>query len=156
MSCGLTDRELTDRYDLLIRTGNAEEEETEVEDTDESEEEAGITSGSKVRLKAWNQRTRKSLGESSDGKPARLIDQVHRLMHLWRGGDVIKVDEFLDSSALRRSSLFNQLLQALIELSPAASEERSILESLSNHIVARGIAYEDKQLSLSSSGRNLR
>jgi hypothetical protein len=71
-------------------------------------------------------------------------------MYLWRDGDVVKVDDFLDSNALRRNSLFNQLLQALIELAPAGSEERSILESLSNHVAARGVAYEDKQLPLSS------
>lgn len=152
VSCGLTDRELTDRYDLLVRTGTGDAEETADEDDTEGTEddETSPTSGSKVRLKAWSQRARKSLGERTEGKPARLIDQVHRLMYLWRDGDVVKVDDFLDSNALRRNSLFNQLLQALIELSPAGSEERSILESLSNHVAARGVAYEDKQLPLSS------
>ena len=32
----------------------------------------------------------------------------------------------------------------------AGSEERSILESLSNNVIARGLAYEDKQLLLNS------
>ena len=71
-------------------------------------------------------------------------------MHLWKAGDVVKVDEYLDARALRRNSIFIQLLQALIELSQAGSEERSILESLSNHVTARGVGYEDKQLSLGS------
>jgi hypothetical protein len=34
--------------------------------------------------------------------------------------------------------LFHQLLQALIELAPAGSEERALLESISNHVVGRG------------------
>ena len=68
-----------------------------------------------------------------------LIDQVHRLMHLWKAGDQVKVDQYLEDRGLRRSELFKQLLQALIELSPEGSEERSVLESLSNHVQARGI-----------------
>jgi len=68
-----------------------------------------------------------------------LIDQIHRLMHLWKAGDVTKVDLYLEDRGLRRSELFRQLLQALIELSPEASEERSVLESISNHVQARGM-----------------
>ena len=74
-----------------------------------------------------------------------LIDEIHRLTHLWKAGDVIKVDEYLETKALRRNALFHQLLQALIELAPAGSEERSLLESISNHVVARGVATEQVQ-----------
>jgi len=81
------------------------------------------------------------LGDEADGKTTPLIDLIHRLMHLWKAGDVIKVDDYLDSRALRRNSIFIQLLQALIELSQAGSEERSILEGLSNHVAARGFDY---------------
>ena len=63
-------------------------------------------------------------------------------MHLWKGGDVIKVDEFLDNHGLRRHELFRRLLQSLIELS--ANGERALLESLSNHIGALG-AVDDRQ-----------
>lgn len=153
VSCGLTDRELTDRHELLVRTGSGDVEEdaaaSEDEATDEDDE-ANETSGGKVKLKAWNQRHRKNLGIEVDGKPAPLIDRVHRLMGLWKSGDVIKVDEYLDTRALRRNSIFGQLIQALIELAAPGSEERAILESLSNHVAARGVAYEDKQLPLSS------
>ena len=41
------------------------------------------------------------------------------------------------ASGLARHALFARLLQALIELAPAGSEERALLESLSNHIAAR-------------------
>jgi hypothetical protein len=139
ISCGLNDRELTDRYDLLFRTGGTDDDDEEIEDveaTEANEEDTG--SGSKVKLKTWSQRHRKSLGLDADGAPAPLIDQIHRLMHLWKAGDAVKVDEFLDSKALRRNAIFAQLLQALIELAPGGSEERSILESISNHVAAKG------------------
>jgi hypothetical protein len=75
-------------------------------------------------------------------------------MHLWRAGDVARVDEYLDAHALRGSKIVAQLLQALIELAEAGGDERSILESISNHIRARGEAYDDKQMSLSGQGEN--
>jgi putative DNA methylase len=66
-------------------------------------------------------------------------------MHLWRAGDVIKMDEYLDTRGLKRNALFHQLLQALIELATRGSEERSLLESISNHNSARRISADDRQ-----------
>jgi hypothetical protein len=40
------------------------------------------------------------------------------------------------------------MLQALIELAPVNSEERSILESISNYLKSRGVAVEEKQKGL--------
>ena len=65
------------------------------------------------------------------------IDRAHRLMHLWRTGDEAKVNAYIDDNGLGRHALFARLLQALIELAPPSSEERAILESLSNHIASR-------------------
>ena len=141
LSCGLSDRELSDQFDLLLRTGGKAEAEEEEIEQDDAEEASSEGSGSKVKLKPWQQRKGRNLGcEGSSGRAAPLIDQLHRLMHLWKAGDVIKVNEFLDARALRQSKIFHQLLQALIELSPQASEERSLLESISNHVAARGVA----------------
>ena len=67
-----------------------------------------------------------------------LIDQVHKLMHLWKAGDQVRVNEYLDTRGLQRNALFHQILQALIELAPAGTEERAILEALSNHAAAHG------------------
>lgn len=153
VSCGLSDKDLADRYDLLARRGGKEQADVEEEDEGESEE----GSGSSFRLKAWNQRKNPRMGYDPatdsgaeklplfpgmerDVQPSReipLIDQVHRLMHLWKGGDVSKVNEYLDLRGLRRNPLFHQLLQALIELAPAGSEERSLMESISNHVGGR-------------------
>ena len=69
-------------------------------------------------------------------------------MHLWRAGDEVKVNDYLDTRGLKRNALFVQLLQALIELAPAGSEERAILESLSNHIAAHGGIAPSRQAAL--------
>ena len=66
-------------------------------------------------------------------------------MHLWRAGDQVKVDDYLGDHGLQRNTLFNKILQALIELADEASEERSILEALSNHVAAQGDARESGQ-----------
>jgi adenine-specific DNA methylase len=145
LSCGLSDRDLVDQYDLLLRTGgkDAVEEGEEAEEADGEEESGG--SGSRVKLKAWQQRKGRNLGyESAGGRAAPLIDQVHRLMHLWKTGEVVKVNEYLDARALRQNKMFHHLLQALIELAPHASEERSLLVSISNPVAARGVAPQSE------------
>jgi len=151
ISCGLSDSALADQYDVLIRTGGrAAVEDEEDEDTSEdaaAEVEEGT--GSLVRLRPWQQRKGKSMGyEAPGGRPVPLIDQVHRLMHLWKAGDVVKVDDYLDGRGLRRHALFHQLLQAIIELAPHGSEERPLLESISNHVTARGVTVEKRQTEL--------
>src|SRR5262249_48295824 len=111
----------------------------EEQDEEGADTEAGSGSGSQFRLKPWSQRKRKTMGYDTEGRPAALIDQAHRLMHLWKAGDVVKVDDYLNERGLRRYVLFHQLLQALIELATAGSEERALLESISNHVAARGV-----------------
>ena len=159
ISCGLSDRELAATWDLISFTKGRsdvssleDEENVPIEEDYESGEDAASTteenSGSKVKLKTWVQRKSHSLGyEAPGGKPIPLIDRIHCLMHLWKGGDVHKVDEYLDENGLRRQELFKRLLQSLIELSPHGSDERSLLESLSNHVQARG-AVKDREAGL--------
>ena len=148
VSCGLSDRELVEQYDLVSRAGGAESA-AESDDADEAaggdDEPTERSSGSALKLRAWNQRKAKDLGlDAPRGKTVPLIDQVHRMMRLWKAGDVVKVNEYLDQRALRSNPVFHQLLQALIELAPHASEERSLLESISNHVAARGVAVQDE------------
>ena len=73
-------------------------------------------------------------------------------MHLWRAGDQSKVDDYLDTRGLQRSTLFNQILQALIELAETGSDERSILEAISNHIASRGDVRAPRQRRLQLEG----
>jgi adenine-specific DNA methylase len=135
VSCGLSDGDLVGTHDLLARKGqvaSAEDEEGENEDDQEAP-----SGGSMVRLKPWTQRLKKSLGyEGPAGRLPPLVDQIHRLMHLWKAGDVNAVNAYLDDRELRYSPLFPHLLQALVELSE--KEERSILESLANHVRSLG------------------
>jgi putative DNA methylase len=152
ISCGLSDHDLADRYEILQRTGGQAEPDADEEPSADADTEVEEGTGSKVRLRPWNKRIRKSMGYDGEGRPAPLIDQVHRLMHLWRAGDVVRVDEYLDARGLRRNALFHQLLQALIELAAAGSEERSLLESISNHISARPISADDRQVDLFKRG----
>ncbi len=147
VSCNLSDNDLTNRHEILLRTGGlaAAAAEDDEEPDDESEEpdadaEPEEGTGSTVKLRPWNQRKRKSMGYDEEGRPAPLIDQVHRLMLLWKLGDVVKVDDYLDARGLRKNALFLQLLQALIELAGEGTDERVILENLSNHLAARGVA----------------
>ena len=146
LSCNLSDSALVHRYDLLSQAGRGRADEPEEDDTAEDEQTEG--GGSKVKLKAWSRRWGRNLGlEAPGGRPPPLIDQVHRLMHLWRAGDQVKVDEYLDDRGLLRSALFNRILQALIELADSGSDERSLLEALSNHAAARGgLGYHQKEL----------
>jgi adenine-specific DNA methylase len=154
-ACGLSDHELEATWDILVRTGGSggsQEEDEEDEDADpdaETDPESALDSGSRVKLKTWLQRNHKNMGyEAPGGQPVPLIDRIHRLMHLWRAGEVLKVDEYLDEHGLRRHELFRRLLQSLIELSPAGSDERSLLESLSNHVGAKGAKWETPQAPL--------
>ena len=153
ISCNLSDRDLTDRYDVLSRGkrmfgGDPEDDESDPEDDTGAADGPG-GAGSRVALKPWSRRVAKSLGDQApDGRPAPLIDQAHRLMQLWRAGDEAKVNDYLDDCGLKRHALFARLLQTLIELADAGSEERAILESLSNHIAARGGVAPPRQRSM--------
>ncbi|MDE3256986.1 MAG: DUF1156 domain-containing protein [Gemmatimonadota bacterium] len=138
LSCNLSDSKLVNQHDLLAQEGKGSPSEGSEEDAppEDAEESGG---GAKVKLKPWNRRQGRNLGlEAPGGRPTPLIDQLHRLMHIWRAGDQVKVDDYLDTRGLQRNALFNQILQALIELAETGSDERSILEALSNHIAARG------------------
>lgn len=139
-ACGLSDTELERTWDIFASSGSSSAAETDEEPDDEAgEAEADDSSGggSKVKLKAWNQRRGRTMGyEAPEGKAVPLIDRIHRVMHLWTDGDVQKVDEFLDDHALRRNELFKRVVQSLIELS--SNSERTLLESISNHIGAKG------------------
>ncbi len=115
LSCSISDSDLAGRYDILEK------------------------SGSNYTLKGWDKRGKDSLGYKAPGNgTVPMVDQVHRLMHLWRAGDVREVDAYVEERGLGRNELFHRFLQALIELAPAGSQERSLLESISNHLKAGG------------------
>jgi putative DNA methylase len=147
-ACGLSDTELDKTWGILSRTGSESKSETEseldeeIDESDAEDDAADGTSGSsKLKLKPWSQRRAKGMGhEAPEGKAVPLIDRIHRVMHLWKDGDVQKVDEFLDQHALRRSELFKRVIQSLIELARDQKQQEELiqLERLSNHVGAKG------------------
>ena len=132
LSCNLSDSELAGSLDLLARGGRtASPEEDDPEDTDD----AG--SGA-VRLKPWNRRRVRGLGERPGGGAAPpLVDCIHALMHRWKTGEQSRVDAYLEERGLWRHELFARVVQALIELADAGSDERATLESIQNHLRPR-------------------
>jgi len=149
-ACGLSDADLDRTWDILARTGGdavADEEDGADEDAEgdgEAEPAEESSGGSKVKLKPWSQRRGKNMGfEAPEGKAVPLIDRIHRVMHLWKEGEVHKVDDYLDQHALRRNELFKRVVQSLIELS--SNSERSLLESISNHIGGKGVRADVNQ-----------
>ena len=150
LSCNLSDRELSDRFDILSRPGRTLFDDLEDDEATGDEDDAGSgSSGGKVKLLPWTRRKAKWLGhEGPGGRSVPLIDRAHRLMHLWRAGDEARVNLYIDDNGLARHALFARLVQALIELAPAGSEERTILESLSNHIAARAGITSPRQAAL--------
>lgn len=124
LSCGVPDRDLVERNGLLVRPGGRAED----------AEEGG---GGYFQLKSWSKRDHSSLGEeTARGQPPPLIDQVHKLLHLWESGDRNKVDGYIDHRGLRHNPIFAQLVQALIERSrrEGQNDECSLLERLANYI----------------------
>jgi len=138
-ACSLSDSALVSTWDILSKGGGSSSASSSADDDDSDGEDADAdddaSSGGKVKLKTWAQRKGKSLGYEAPGGKVPLIDRVHRLMHLWKAGDVHKVDDYLSEHALGRNELFKRVVQSLIELSE--NTERSLLESISNHIGIR-------------------
>lgn len=157
VSCGLSDKELAGTWNIFSKSGSSsstvEDEDTDP-DSDAEVDDSG--SGSKIKLKTWKQRKGKSIGyEAPGGKPVPVIDRVHRLMHLWKDGNVNKVDEYLDDNGLRRNELFGRVLQSLIELSEPDTDERSILESISNHSYGKGAKNGRQKVMIDLEGKSI-
>ncbi|HRZ46478.1 MAG TPA: DUF1156 domain-containing protein [Candidatus Paceibacterota bacterium] len=146
VSCGVSDRDLEPTWNLITVKGSKESviSDLRVENEGERDEEAegggaeDEASGGEFILRTWKERKEKRMGyEAPGGREVPVIDRVHRLMHLWKDGDVRKVNDYLDDYALRRNDLFVRVIQSLIELSERGSEERVLLESLSSHLGAK-------------------
>jgi hypothetical protein len=94
-------------------------------------------------LLPWSKRTHKTLGEvAPQGGPIPIIDMIHRLMQLWKAGDQRELNGYIIEHSLQ-DDRFLQVLQAIIELPDNMdahnSHDRSILESISNHITGGGV-----------------
>jgi adenine-specific DNA methylase len=138
VSCGLSDADLERTWNLIKVKGSKIKTDPDDEDSEQGDGGKDEGSSSEFTLRTWKERKEKRMGyEAPGGREVPLIDRIHRVMHLWKEGDVRKVDEYLDDYALRRNDLFLRVIQSLIELSDRSGEERPLLESLSNHLGAR-------------------
>ena len=134
LSCNVADSDLAGRLDLLAGGGGGR-----AASTDDDDDENGEAAGSDVRLKTWNRRRARDLGEPApDGSPPPLIDCVHRLMQLWKTGEQSRVDAYLEARGLWRHEIFARVVQAIIELAERGSEERATLESIQTHVRTHG------------------
>jgi adenine-specific DNA methylase len=138
VSCNLRDTALVDEYDLLERPGRSKKalaaDQGDAEPDSETDTDDSKADKSAVRLKAWDARLRPSLGEDSGGRAAPLIDQIHRLMRLWKSGDLEKVNDYIAQRSFTSDNRAREVIQAIIEFALPATEERSILEAVSNHL----------------------
>ena len=147
-----------------------EDDADDVENEDDWEGEGGGSPAedngrSRVRLKPWTQRRRASMGydptgeawaarqaqssgtlfpenepEAPRGRAVPLIDQAHRLMHLWRAGNLGDLNDYIQHRDLTGSRLFPKALQALRGLADRdrQEEERGILDLLLTHLGQEG------------------
>ena len=96
------------------------------------------SSGSALRLLGYTDRRSDRVGQphTSGGLP--MIDMLHRIMNLWAAGDKTEINIYLTEHGLRENSLFKPIVQALIEMSPQGSHERSLLETIINPNLSAG------------------
>lgn len=91
------------------------------------------SSGSALRLLGYSDRGSDRVGQphSSGGLP--MIDMIHRIMNLWDAGAQAEISGYLTEHGLRENPLFRSVVQAVIEMSPQGSDERSRLEAIINY-----------------------
>ena len=91
------------------------------------------SSGSALRLLGHTDRGSDRVGHphASGGLP--MIDMIHRIMNLWDAGDQAEISTYLTEHGLRENTLFRSVVQALIEMNPQGSDERSRLEAIINY-----------------------
>ena len=86
--------------------------------------------GSDVRLAKWDERKRDDLGEPHPSGGLPLIDALHRMMRLWAAGNVDDLNTYAAARGLRQNDLFWEIAQAVLEMAPAKSRERTLLEAV--------------------------
>ena len=88
------------------------------------------SSGSALRLLGFTERSSDRVGQPHPNGGLPVIDMLHRIMNLWKAGDKTQIGAYLTEHGLREDALFKSVVQALIEMSPQGSEERSRLEAI--------------------------
>ena len=106
------------------------------------------SSGSALRLLGYSDRGSDRVGQphASGGLP--MIDMIHRIMNLWDAGAQAEISGYLTEHGLRDDPLFRSVVQALIEMSPQGSDERSRLEAIINYNPNLSAGDTEQQLTI--------
>ncbi len=88
------------------------------------------SSGSALRLLGHTDRNSDRVGQPHTSGELPIIDMLHRVMNLWDAGDKTEINTYLTEQGLRENALFKSVVQALIEMNPQSSDERSLLETI--------------------------
>ena len=91
------------------------------------------SSGSALRLLGNTDRGSDRVGQPHPSGGLPMIDMLHRIMNLWAAGAQAEISSYLTEHGLRENPLFRSVVQALIEMSPQGSDERSRLEAIINY-----------------------
>ena len=91
------------------------------------------SSGSALRLLGYTDRGSDRVGQPHSSGRLPMIDILHRIMNLWDAGDQAEISSYLTEYGLREDTTFKSVVQALIEMSPQGSDERSRLEAIINY-----------------------
>ena len=91
------------------------------------------SSGSALRLLGHTDRNSDRVGQPHPSGGLPVIDMLHRTMNLWVAGDKTEINTYLTEHGLRENALFKSVVQALIEMNPQSSDERSLLEAIISH-----------------------
>ncbi len=91
------------------------------------------SSGSALRLLEHTDRRSDRVGQTHPSGALPVIDMLHKIMNLWKAGDKALISSYLTEQGLRDNDLFKSVVQALVEMSPQNSDERSLLETIINY-----------------------
>ena len=106
------------------------------------------SSGSALRLLGYTDRRSDRMGQPHPFGGLPVIDMIHRIMNLWDAGDTAEINIYLAEHGLRENPLFKSVVQALIEMSPQGSNERSLLEAIISHNPSLSAGDTQQQLTI--------
>ena len=106
------------------------------------------SSGSALRLLGHTDRRADRVGQPHTYGGLPMIDIIHRIMNLWEAGDTEAINSYLTEHGLRENPLFRSVVQALIEMSPHGSNERSLLEAIISHSPSLSAGATQQQLTI--------
>ena len=106
------------------------------------------SSGSALRLLGHTDRNSDRVGQPHPSGGLPVIDMLHRTMNLWVTGDKTEINTYLTEHGLRENALFKSVVQALIEMNPQSSDERSLLEAIISYNPSLSTEETEGQLTI--------